>query len=89
MDDVADSLIVRGDAQIAEGVAKGCLSVGRIWVVWHSSKTPGEIIEHCSHALTVVSTGGDGGKIWKEVLAVDPDGSRPLKASYPSGSLAN
>jgi hypothetical protein len=31
----------------------------------------------------VVSTSGDGGKTWKEVLAIDPDGPGPLKAYDP------
>jgi len=56
---------------------------GRIWAAWYSGKTPGEIIERCPHSYTVVSTSGDGGKTWKEVLAIDPDGAGPLKAYDP------
>jgi hypothetical protein len=56
---------------------------GRLWAAWFSGKTPGEIIERCPHAYVVVSTSGDGGKTWKEVLAIDPDGAGPLKAYDP------
>jgi hypothetical protein len=56
---------------------------GRLWAVWYSGTTPGEIIERCPYAYTVVSTSGDGGRTWKEVLAIDPDGSGPLKAFDP------
>ena len=56
---------------------------GRLWAAWYSGKTPGEIIERCPHSYTVVSTSGDGGKTWKEVLAIDPDGPGPLKAYDP------
>ncbi|MBM3859135.1 MAG: exo-alpha-sialidase [Verrucomicrobia bacterium] len=56
---------------------------GRIWAAWYSGKTPGAIIERCPHSYTVVSTSGDGGKTWKEVLAIDPDGAGPLKAYDP------
>ncbi len=56
---------------------------GRIWAAWFSGKTPGEIIERCPYAYSVVSTSGDGGKTWKEVLAIDPDGAGPLKAYDP------
>jgi len=60
-------------------VAKG----GRLWAAWFSGTTPGEIIERCPHAYVVVSTSGDGGTTWKEVLAIDPDGAGPLKAYDP------
>jgi len=56
---------------------------GRLWAAWFSGTTPGEIIERCPHAYVVVSTSGDGGKTWKEVLAIDPDGPGPLKAYDP------
>jgi hypothetical protein len=56
---------------------------GRLWVAWFSGTTPGEIIERCPHAYVVVSTSGDGGETWKEVLAIDPDGPGPLKAYDP------
>ena len=56
---------------------------GRLWAAWFSGTTPGEIIERCPNAYVVVSTSGDGGKTWKEVLAIDPDGPGPLKAYDP------
>ncbi len=56
---------------------------GRIWAMWYSGTTPGEIIERCPNAYVVVSTSGDGGRTWKEVLAIDPDGAGPLKAFDP------
>jgi hypothetical protein len=56
---------------------------GRLWVAWYSGTTPGEIIERCPHAYVVVSTSGDGGRTWKEVLAIDPDGAGPRKAFDP------
>jgi hypothetical protein len=56
---------------------------GHLWATWFSGTTPGEIIERCPNAYVVVSTSGDGGKTWKEVLAIDPDGPGPLKAYDP------
>jgi hypothetical protein len=56
---------------------------GRLWATWFSGTTPGEIIERCPNAYVVVSTSGDGGKTWSEVLAIDPDGPGPLKAYDP------
>jgi len=56
---------------------------GRLWAAWYSGKTPGEIIERCPHSYAVLSTSSDGGKTWKEVLAIDPDGAGPLKAFDP------
>ena len=35
---------------------------GRIWAMWYSGTTPGEIIERCPNAYVVVSTSGDRGK---------------------------
>jgi hypothetical protein len=56
---------------------------GRLWVAWYSGTTPGAKIETCPSAYVVVSTSGDGGKTWNEVLAIDPDGPGPLKAVDP------
>jgi hypothetical protein len=56
---------------------------GRLWAMWYSGTTPGEIIERCANAYAVLSTSGDGGKSWKEVLAIDPDGAGPHKAFDP------
>jgi len=66
------------------GVPSIAVSRGeRLWATWFSGTTPGEIIERCPNAYVVVSTSGDGGKTWKEVLAIDPDGPGPLKAYDP------
>lgn len=56
---------------------------GRLWVAWYSGTTPNAKIETCPNAYVIVSTSGDGGKTWKEVLAMDPDGPGPLKAVDP------
>jgi len=66
---------------------------GRLWAAWFSGTTPGEIIERCPHAYVVDSTSGDGGKTWKEVLAVDPDGAgwleiREGKTNLEAGLLS-
>jgi hypothetical protein len=58
-------------------------SKGRLWVAWYSGTTPDAKIETCPNAHVVVSTSGDGGRTWKEVLIIDPDGSGPLKAVDP------
>lgn len=55
-------------------------SGGRLWAAWFSGKTPEETIERCPHAYVLVSTSGDGGRTWKEVLAIDPDGAGSLEA---------
>jgi len=56
---------------------------GRLWTAWYVGTTPGAKIETCPNAYVVVSTSGDGGKTWKEVLALDPDGPGRLKAVDP------
>ncbi|MBM4094837.1 MAG: hypothetical protein FJ276_36320, partial [Planctomycetes bacterium] len=56
---------------------------GRIWAAWYVGTTPGAKIETCPNAYVVISTSGDGGKTWKEVLALDPDGPGRLKAVDP------
>ena len=52
---------------------------GRLWAVWYAGPAPGED----RHNYVVVSTSGDGGKSWEEVLVVDPDGSGPVRAYDP------
>lgn len=54
-----------------------------MWAVWYSGTTPGKIIESCPNAYVVVSTSSNGGKSWKEVLAIDPDGAGPVKGFDP------
>ncbi len=52
---------------------------GRLWANWYAGVTPGE--DHNNYV--VVSTSGDDGKTWREVLVVDPDGPGPLRAFDP------
>ena len=52
---------------------------GRMWAVWYAGITPGED----SNNYVVVSTSGDNGKTWEEVLAIDPDGDGPVRAFDP------
>ena len=52
---------------------------GRFWTTWYAGKTPGE--DHNNYV--VLSTSGDGGKTWKEVLVVDPDEDGPVRAFDP------
>ncbi len=52
---------------------------GRIWAVWYAGTTPAED----ENNYIVVSTSGDKGKTWEEVLAIDPDGPGPVRAYDP------
>jgi predicted neuraminidase len=52
---------------------------GRTWATWYAGVTPGE--DHNNYV--VLSTSGDGGKTWKEVLTVDPDGGGSVRAFDP------
>jgi hypothetical protein len=52
---------------------------GRLWVVWYAGITPGEDLNN----YVVVSTSGDDGKTWEEVLVIDPDGPGPVRAFDP------
>ncbi|WP_231690817.1 sialidase family protein [Aureliella helgolandensis] len=56
-------------------VSKG----GRLWATWYAGKTPGEDLNN----YVVLSTSGDGGTTWKEVLVVDPDAGGPVRAYDP------
>ena len=49
---------------------------GRLWATWYAGVTPGE--DHNNYV--VLSTSGDGGETWREVLVVDPDGGGPVRA---------
>jgi len=53
---------------------------GRLWATWYASKTPGE--DHNNYV--VLSTSGDGGTTWREVLVVDPDADGPVRAFDPN-----
>lgn len=52
---------------------------GRLWATWYAGVTPAED----KNNYAVLSTSGDGGKTWKEVLTVDPDGDGPVRAFDP------
>ena len=52
---------------------------GRMWVTWYAGPTPGED----KNNYVVLSTSGDGGKTWKELLVVDPDGEGERRTFDP------
>lgn len=52
---------------------------GRLWATWYAGVTPGE--DHNNYV--VLSTSGDQGQTWKEVLVVDPDGPGPRRTFDP------
>jgi len=82
--DPARNHIYGREHRTCTGVASMAItSKGRLWVAWYSGTTPDAKIETCPNAHVVVSTSGDGGRTWKEVLIIDPDGSGPLKAVDP------
>jgi hypothetical protein len=52
---------------------------GRLWATWYAGITPGE--DHNNYV--VLSTSGDNGKTWKELLVVDPDAGGPRRTFDP------
>lgn len=52
---------------------------GRLWATWYAGITPAE--DHNNYV--VLSTSGDSGKTWKEVLVVDPDAGGPRRTFDP------
>ncbi len=52
---------------------------GRLWATWYAGVTPGE--DHNNYV--VLSTSGDNGKTWNEVLVVDPDADGPRRTFDP------
>ncbi len=52
---------------------------GRLWANWYAGITPGE--DHNNYVA--VTTSGDGGKSWREVLVIDPDDSGPIRTFDP------
>ena len=52
---------------------------GRLWATWYAGATPAEDINN----YVVLSTSGDDGKSWKEILTVDPDAGGPVRAFDP------
>ena len=57
---------------------------GRLWATWYAGKTPGE--DHNNYV--VLSTSGDDGATWREVLIIDPDMDGPVRAFDPELWLA-
>jgi hypothetical protein len=57
---------------------------GRLWATWYAGVTPAE--DHNNYV--VLSTSGDNGKTWTEVLVADPDGSGPRRTFDPELWLA-
>ena len=63
-----------------QGISSMAVSPGgRLWVNWYAGKTPGEDRNN----YVVLSTSGDNGKSWKEVLVIDPDGEGDLRTYDP------
>lgn len=52
---------------------------GRLWATWYAGVTPGEDANN----YVVLSTSGDGGSTWQEVLVVDPDADGSVRAFDP------
>jgi CubicO group peptidase (beta-lactamase class C family)/pimeloyl-ACP methyl ester carboxylesterase len=52
---------------------------GRLWANWYAGVTPGED----QNNYVVLSTSGDGGRNWQEVMVIDPDGPGSLRAFDP------
>jgi hypothetical protein len=57
---------------------------GRLWATWYAGPTPGED----QNNYVVLSTSGDSGTTWKEILIVDPDGAGTVRAFDPELWLA-
>ena len=73
------------DTRSFQGIASVAVSRGgRLWADWYAGPTPGEDRNN----YIVLSTSGDNGQTWKEVLIVDPDGSGPVRAFDPELWLA-
>jgi hypothetical protein len=52
---------------------------GRLWATWYAGVTPGED----QNNYVVLTTSGDGGKTWKEILTIDPDSGGTVRAFDP------
>jgi hypothetical protein len=52
---------------------------GRLWATWYAGVTPGEDVNN----YVVLSTSGDNGATWQEVLTMDPDAGGPVRAFDP------
>jgi hypothetical protein len=52
---------------------------GRLWATWYAGVTPAED----KNNYVVLSTSGDGGRTWNEILTIDPDADGPVRAFDP------
>lgn len=52
---------------------------GRLWADWYAGVTPGED----DNNYVAVSTSGDRGATWQDVLVIDPDAGGPVRAYDP------
>jgi hypothetical protein len=52
---------------------------GRMWATWYAGVTPAEDLNN----YVVLSTSGDDGETWTEVLTVDPDAGGPVRSFDP------
>jgi hypothetical protein len=52
---------------------------GRLWATFYAGVTPGEDLNN----YVVLSTSGDNGATWQEVLTMDPDAGGPVRAFDP------
>jgi len=57
---------------------------GRLWATWYAGKTPGED----QNNYVVLSTSGDAGTTWTEVVIVDPDEGGPVRTYDPNVWMA-
>lgn len=54
-------------------------SNGRLWVTWYGGITP----EEDANSMVFLTTSGDGGKTWQEVMVYDPDWKGPIRGFDP------
>ena len=52
---------------------------GRLWAAWYAGITPAEDVNN----YVALSTSGDNGATWQEVLTVDPDAGGPVRSFDP------
>ena len=52
---------------------------GRLWATWYAGVTPAEDVNN----YVVLSTSGDDGATWTEVLVIDPDAGGPVRSFDP------
>ena len=68
------------ETRLFQGIPSVAVSRGgRVWANWYAGPTPAEDLNN----YVVLSTSGDNGQTWKEVLVIDPDGPGPVRAFDP------